>query len=194
MTARREFLKFLGFGGAAFFFLGHIPYRQWVVYRSQRLLIVAAAAEPEAFPLTERVAGDLLRAIPETKAEAARTPTLRHITRLVLSRQIPLAVVTEEQAQLMLLGEGEGRAEGPVPLRVLAFLQEPYVLVAHKEFDRGRAYLVVFGLFDGEGSKALAAGDRTLRAMIDRARAIRVPLHSGILDFLLEIQAGAPPS
>ena len=184
----------LGLGGAAFFLLAHTPYRQWVVYRSQRLLIVAGRAEPEAFPLTERLVGDLLRIIPETKAEAARTPTLRHITRLLLSRQIPLAVVTEEQAQLMFLGEGEGRAEGPVPLRVLAFLQEPYVLVSHVEYDRDRAYLVVSGLFDGEGSQALSSRDRTLAAMIARSRAIQVPLHSGLLDFLLEPKAGAPPS
>ena len=194
MTARREFLKFLGFGGAAFFLFGHTPYRQWVVYRSHRLLIVAGRAEPEAFPLTERLVGDLLRAIPESKAEAARTPTLRHITRLLLSRQIPLAVVTAEQAELMFRGEGEGRAEGPVPLRVLAFLQEPYVLVSHVEYDRDRAYLVVFGLFDGNGSQALSSRYRTLATMINRSRAIRVPLHSGTFDFLLEIQAGAPPS
>ncbi len=194
MLDRRGFLTAVALGGAAWIASGHAPYRQWVVYRSQRLLIVAGRAEPEAFPLTERLVGDLLRAIPESKAEAARTPTLRHITRLLLSRQIPLAVMTAEQAQLMFRGEGEGRAEGPVPLRVLAFLQEPYVLVSHVEYDRDRAYLVVFGLFDEKGSQALSVRYRTLATMIARSREMRVPLHSGTFDFLLELQAGAPPS
>jgi len=172
---------------------GHAPYRQWAVYRSERLMIVGSRSDPEAFPLTESLVEDLQRTIPKAKPEAARAPTIYNTTRLILSKQIQVAVITTEQAQLMFAGKGEGATEGAVPLRVLAYLKDPYVLVSHAEFDRNRAYLILFGLFDGEGSKTLSPQYKPLLSAIKRSQEIGIPLHIGAQAFLLSIKDNSSP-
>ena len=188
MRTRREWLKLLAMGGGAFWLSGHAPYRQWVVYRSERLMIVASRREPEAFPLTEALTADLRRAIPDSRPEPARAPSVLHISRLIDSRQIELAVLTAAQASAVTRGEGESGEEGPVPLRLLAVLREPFVLACHPQFDRDRAYLVVFGLFDAEGSAALHPEYRSLEAVTRRAGELGIPLHVGAREFYLELE------
>jgi TRAP-type uncharacterized transport system substrate-binding protein len=192
MRTRRDCLRFLAIGGGAFWLSGHAPYRQWVVYRSERLMIVASRREPEAFPLAEALAADLQRAIPDARPEAARAPTVLHVSRLVLSRQIDVAVLTADQARAVSRGEGESAAEGPVPLRILAFLREPFVLACHADFDRDKAYLLVFGLFDAEGSPTLAPAYRSLEAASRGAAGLGIPLHVGARQFYLELNGNSP--
>ena len=194
MIGRREALKLLLLGGMGWTFSGHAPYRQWLVYRAERLMIVASKREPEAFPLAQELAADLERSIPKAKPEAARAPTVLHMTRLVLTRQIQVVLLTGEQARLMALGKGEGAEEGPVPLSVLGFLREPYVLVCHQDFERDRAYLLTFAMFDNGGSAALSAESRALFQVLRRAAEIGVPLHSGAQEFYVEQQAAKSQS
>ena len=108
MPSRRRVLRLIFWGGMAFWLSGHTPYRQWIVYRSERLMIVASRKEAPAFPLAKSLARDLSQTIPDARAEAARAPTIRHITRLVLSKQIPVAIMTQSQALDMIQGTGEG--------------------------------------------------------------------------------------
>lgn len=187
-------MRLLVFGGAAFLVEGHAPYRQWIAYRADRLMIVANRRPPEAFPLAKTLATHLRRTIPDARAEVARSPTLLRIAQLVITKQIEVAVVTTAEAQQMARGEGAIAREGPVPLRVLAFLREPYVLVCHSEFDRERAYLMVFGLFDEEGSPALDRTAGSLSSAMRRASEIQVPLHVGAREFYLELGKGAQDS
>ena len=186
MWTRREFLEVLALAGGAFGLSGHAPYRQWVVYRSERLMIVASRREPEAFPLTETLVADLQRAIPAAMATSARAPSTLHISRLIESRQIDVAVLTEAQARDMSLGTGECTEQGAVPIRLLAFLRGGHLLVCNAAFDRDRAYLVLFGLFDEAGSPALSQQYRSLAAVMQGAAALGIPLHVGARELLLE--------
>ena len=194
MATRREFLKLLAIGGGAFWLSGHAPYRQWVVYRSERLMVVAGRGEAEAFPLAEALAADLRRVIPDAQPEAARAPSLSRIASLVATRQIDVAVLTAGQAAAMSRGTGETAEEGPVPLRLVAFLREPYVLACNAQFDRDKAYLLAFGLFDGEGSATLAPRVRSLDEVTRGAAALGIPLHAGAREFYLERESGAVPA
>ena len=187
MLGRRGFLTTVALGGAAWIASGHAPYRQWVVYRAEHLVIVAWKKDPEAFPLTKRVAADLQITVPEARAEATRAPTLRHIASLLLSRQIDVAVLTAGQARRIAAGEGESHFEGPVPLRLLAILAAPYVVVANAGFDRGKAYLVAFGLADEQASGLIAPEMGSLTAAMGRANELRIPLHTGAREFLLGV-------
>lgn len=192
MPSRRAILFFLLLGGMALPLSAHVPYRQWTVYRNDRLMIVSGKTLPRAFELTQALADDLSRIIPKARVEAARAPTMRHVTRLVLSKQIPVAVMLREEALQMLRGEGEGRAEGPVPLRTLAFLRDGYVLVAHADISRERAYLILFGLFDDKATPGLLAESAVTPAqMLQQVTEFRVPMHIGAREFLLK--ATLPP-
>jgi len=189
---RREALKGLLLCGVAGFLSGHAPYRQWQVYRAERLMIVACRREPEAFPLAQTLAADLARSIPQAKPEAARAPTMLHVTRLVLTRQIEVALLTVPQAQDMFQGKGEGASEGPVPLKLLALLRPPFVLVCHQDFDRDRAYLVAFGAFDNGGSQALGTQSAGLAPLLRRSAEMGIPLHPGAQEFYVEQGAAKP--
>jgi hypothetical protein len=186
MRTRREFLGLLALAGGAFGLSGHAPYRQWVVYREEHLMIVASRREAESFPLTQAVVEDLGRAVPDAKPAAARAPTTLHISRLIESRQIDVAVLTEAEARDLSRGTGECAEQGAVPIRLLALLRGGHVLVCNAAFERDRAYIVVFGLFDEAGSPALAAEYRTLAGISERALALGIPLHVGAREFLLE--------
>ena len=193
MLTRRGCFKYVAVAGVAWIGSGHAAYRQWIVYRSERLMIVAGRMEPEAFPLTKSLADDLRVTIPEARAEATRTPTLRHITRLLSSRQIEVAVVTEEQAGTMARGEGEASRDGPVPLRVVAFLAAPYVLICHAEFQRDQVYLMLYGLLDERASGMVREGLTTLGPAAARANGLRIPLHIGAREYLLEPERPPKP-
>lgn len=193
MITRIPFLKIIACGSMALLLSGHASYRQWAVYRSERLMIVGSKSDPEAFPLTKAMVEDLKRTIPKARPEAARSPTIYSITRLILTKQIQVGVITTEQAQLMFAGKGEGAIEGPVPLRVLAYLKDPYVLVSHAEFDKNQAYQILFGLFDGEGSKTLSPQYKPLLSAIKRSQEIGIPLHIGARAFLLAAKDNSSP-
>lgn len=182
---RHFYAKLIAGGSLAFLLAGHAPYRQWTVYRAERLMIVASKSEKAAFPLAEMVANDLKRTIPQVKPEATRAPTLRHITRLILSQQIQVAVITTKQAQLMFQGKGEGSREGPVPLRVVAFLKESHLLVAHTAFGKDNTFLMLSGLFDGSGLNTLSLPYKCPSAALNRSKAIGIPLHLGAQAFFM---------
>jgi hypothetical protein len=73
-------------------------------------------------------------------------------------------------------------------MRLLAFLRGGHLLVSNAEFERDRAYLVVFGLFDEQGSAALAEEYRTLAAVSQGAAALGIPLHVGARELMLELE------
>ena len=77
---RRKFLRLLTIGGLALVSQGHAPYRQWIAYRRDHLMIVASRQRPDAFPLTKTISEDLDRAVPEARAKATRAPSVLHIT------------------------------------------------------------------------------------------------------------------
>lgn len=193
MITRRGCLKLFTLTGVAWIGSGHASYRQWIVYRSERLMIVAGRWEPGAFPLTQEISTDINRAVPESRAEASRAPRLKRIARLILTRQIELAVVSLDEARQIAMGEGAVQSVGPVPLRVLVFLRDPYVLVCHADFDREKAYLTVFGLFDEAGSALYHPQFATLSTATRRANELRIPLHVGAREFFLNPERPPAP-
>jgi len=76
-----------------------------------------------------------------------------------------------------------------VPLNLIAFLREPFVLACHANFEHDRAYLLTFGIFDNGGSAALSSESRALFQVLRRAAELGVPLHSGAQEFYVEQQA-----
>lgn len=181
-------------GCVALVLQGHTPYKQWKVYRADRLMVVATALEPEAFPLAKAVVNHLRQTIPKARPEATRAPTLRHVGRLILSRQIEVAVVTGQQARMLFRGEDDSSREGPVPLRILAFLSGGYVLVTHEKFNKDNAALLVVGLFGEQGSAKLSRKYKTIAGIRKRAGELSVPVHAGTLEYLQQRKEHVPQS
>jgi NMT1-like family len=165
---RRAFLTLAALAGAACGVMGHSPYRQWQAYRKSRLIIVASAAEPAAYPLGEAVAAVLARYLPESRALAARAADSLEIVKLLASDQLDLAILTTADAGAAYEGRGRFAGQGALPLRALALLG-PYLLVCRQDFPAATAQAIASTLAEhGRGQAATTNG------------AAPIPLHAGV--------------
>jgi TRAP transporter TAXI family solute receptor len=105
---------------------GHAPYRQWNVYRKQRLVIATNGADRIAVRLGETVVRTLASRLPESHAMLATARSVLDVIRLLRSGQLEVAVLAADDA----LGATAGLPEyggAKLQLSALAVL-EPSVL------------------------------------------------------------------
>jgi hypothetical protein len=144
---RRVLLK-LGLGiGSLLLLSGHSPYRQWYAYRAKHLIIVATEQDPGASAIAEAIARNIAVRAPNSGAVAAATRTALEAVKLVHTHQLPVALLTEQDARDAWRGRGAFRDEGPVPLRLLAVFP-PFVLVSLEDFPPQRARQLAQVLID----------------------------------------------
>ena len=146
----RRGLLMLSLGASASLLMGHTPYRQWQVYRKNRLIFVASEADDVSLRLGASTEQALAARLPQSKAMMATTATAVDVVSLLTSSQLDVALLTSDDAYEAVKGSGkfEGRA---VPLRTLAVL-ESSVLHLVTLADRG-----ITGVPDLKG-KVLASG------------------------------------
>jgi hypothetical protein len=136
---RRRFLNLTTAGGLALVLMGHSPYRQWQVYRKQRLIIVTAADAPEASAIGEALAALLATELPESRAMAARARDSLEVVKLLASGQLDVALLSPVDARQALDGRGRFADNGAVALRALANLGSQ-LFVCLADFPTARAY------------------------------------------------------
>jgi hypothetical protein len=173
---RRTFLSVLMVTGVGLLSMGHSPYRQWYVYRRLRLFILTSAADPESYPLGERVAALLAEHLPESRAMAARARDSVEIVKLIGSQQLDVALLSAVDARAALEGAGPFAEEGPLPLRALAVLGD-YVLVCRDDFPPGNAYKIARTLAE----QAARLAPRPVLSFADGAAPI--PAHAGVVEY-----------
>lgn len=123
--ARRAWLR-LSAAAGWLVLTGHAPYRQWDVYRKQRLVLVTNGADGTAVRLGEEVARALALRLPGSRAMLATARSVLDVVRLLRSGQLEVAVVASDDA----FGAFAGLPEyggWPVALAALAVL-EPSLL------------------------------------------------------------------
>jgi TRAP-type uncharacterized transport system substrate-binding protein len=170
--------------GVAGLLMGHAPYRQWHVYREERLFILASAAEDGSFALGQAIAEVLATHLPESRAMAARARDALEIVKLLGSQQLDVALLPTETALAALHGRGSFQEEGALSLRTLAVFG-PYLLVCRDDFAPARAYQIARTLAEHGG--ALPHAHQGLSPGI--AERSPLPWHPGAHAFY----AGAPP-
>jgi hypothetical protein len=152
----------------------HTPYRQWQVYRRKHLLIGTCRADPESYPLGQRLVAMLASGLPESKARVTRAPDQRRLASLLTTEQLELVLLRFGEGVALARGKAPFAEFGPYAVR-LVFEAEGYALVCGKDFPGRHAWLVTRtlagqlpitgGLADGdaglvvhEGSQAFLAG------------------------------------
>ncbi len=125
----------------------HTPYGQWAAYRQKHLLIGAHRADARTYDLAKQVAGHLAENLPRSRARVARAPTAGRLASLLSTEQLDVVVLSREDAHAILEGTGRFEAYGPVPVRLLAALDQR-LLLAHQRFPRRHAWLVMSALHD----------------------------------------------
>lgn len=174
---RQALLRVAAAVGAWALLTAHSPYRQWDVYRKTRLVIVASYDAPEAVRLGRAVAATLAARIPQSRAMLSRARDTNDLFRLIASRQLDVAFVSEADARSAAngaLGLADG---GKIPLRSLAQLGR-YVLVCRTDFPPANAYQIAETLSEGWGEILGQTGE------VEGPRpSASVPLHPGALEY-----------
>ena len=170
---RRQVLLRFAVAAVGFLLLsGHSPYKQWHVYRATHLIIVTSEADPQAFPLADKIAKTIVAQVPESHAVAATAQTPVEITKLLRSHQLRIALLHESDAWAAYKGEGVFKRQGPLPLRSLATFP-PYVLSTLEDFPAQHAPRIARALADfkndGEAAVSQSSGRRS-----------SIPPHPGI--------------
>ncbi len=128
-------------GAAALLCVGHTPYRQWVKYRQQHLLIMSDKTDPLSFPLSLAVAATLLEHLPASQAQASRAIDLHRLVSLLTTSQIEVALMRPADAVALAADAPPMAGYRPVVLRALAALGG-HLLVCRADFPDRHAYLV----------------------------------------------------
>ncbi|MDP6515147.1 MAG: hypothetical protein QF926_00795 [Alphaproteobacteria bacterium] len=141
VVSRRAWLR-LGFlAGAAVLCSGHSPYRQWVRYRRQHLLILSDKTDPPSYPLSLAVAETLLTHLPASQARASRAINLDRLVSLITTGQMDVVLMRASDAAALAAGAPPLAGYHPVVLRVLAVFGD-HLLVCRADFPDRHAYLV----------------------------------------------------
>jgi TRAP transporter TAXI family solute receptor len=140
----------LSLGASTSLLMGHTPYRQWQVYRKNRLIFVASEVDEVSLRLGASIEQALVARLPRSKAMMATTATPVDVVGLLASSQLDVALLTSDDAYEAVKGAGKFKGQA-VPLRALAVFGSS---VLHLVTLAGRG---ITGVPDLKG-KALASG------------------------------------
>jgi hypothetical protein len=181
---RRRFLSLTIAAGSGLVLMGHSPYRQWQVYRKQRLIIVTAVDAAEASAIGDALAALLATELPESRAMAARARDSIEIVKLLASGQLDLALLSPADARQALEGRGRFAENGAVALRALANLGSQ-LFVCLADFPTPRAHELARTVAEHGRSLERTAAAAALRDAAPRGaeEAVTIPWHPGALEY-----------
>ena len=78
------------------FLIGHAPWGQHQVYRQMHMLVMCSKTDKGAFEFTKNLIMVLDEYLPEAKARTARARDPERLTNLLVTNQIPLAIVSND--------------------------------------------------------------------------------------------------
>ena len=142
---RRTFLAGLLASAPA---LAHTPYGQWVTYRQKHLLIGCHREDPQTYALAKEMVAAFEHLLPDASARVARAPGMGRIASLMGTGQMHVAILDSVDAVAMAGGQAEFRPYGPIPLGLLAALEDGKVLVAVRDFREDHAWMVAAAAAD----------------------------------------------
>lgn len=184
-TGRRTLLRSLFALTAAGVAMGHAPYGQWNIYRKRNLLILTSRSDARTYSIGEQVAAILAKHLPESRAKVSRAPSIRRVASLISTRQMDVAVLSQDDATDLVAGRPPFAEFGPVSLRTLVLLGD-YLLVCRDDFAPLHAYLLAETLMENAGELEF---DVASPGAAKKAAALIVPIHSGARDYF----EGRPP-
>jgi TRAP-type uncharacterized transport system substrate-binding protein len=121
---------------ATVYLTAHTPYGQWTVYRQRNLFIVASRTDPRALELARAVVTGLNRELPESHARVTRASNPVRIASLLATGQLDVAIISRHEASDMYAGKEAFAEIGPIPLRLLAKLNEHFFVTVESFRDR----------------------------------------------------------
>jgi hypothetical protein len=134
MLNRRFFMKFIIFP-ITFMTMGHAPWGQWQVYRMRHMLLLSVIEDPKSYPFSKTIIESLEDTLPEARARPARARGFRRVYNLLSTDQMPLVVLSKNNAISLLYGSGVFSEFPPVTMQVVYNFGELVLLARPKMPD-----------------------------------------------------------
>ena len=134
MLNRRFLLKFIILP-IGFITMGHAPWGQWQVYRMRHMLLLSVIEDPESYPFSKIIIEALEETLPEAKARPARARGFERVYNLLSTDQMPLVVLSKNNAISLLYGTGVFSEFSPVRMQIVYDFGEMLLLARPKMPD-----------------------------------------------------------
>ena len=144
------------------------PYRQWKVYRQRHLVIGASREDPATYPKAKAIQSLLEEHLPEARARVARARTRRRLADLLATDQIPILLLSREDA--VALAGGRPPFRRSVAIRVLWQFGD-LVMVVRPSFPSAHARML---------ARTFAAHGEPVANSSPTPVHTDVPLHEGL--------------
>jgi len=115
--------------------MGHAPWGQWQVYRMRHMLLLSVIEDPKSYPFSKTIIESLEETLPEARARPARARGFRRVYNLLSTDQMPLVVLSKNNAISLLYGSGVFSEFPPVTMQVVYNFGELVLLARPKMPD-----------------------------------------------------------
>ena len=157
--------------------LAHTPYRQWKVYRQRHLMIGASREDAATYPKAKALQGLLEKHLPEASARVARARTRRRLSDLLATDQIPIVLLSVEDA--VALGKGRPPFRTPVSVRTLWRFGD-HAMIVRPSFPPAHAWMLA-RTFQEHGAALGRSSPTPVHAEVPLHEGVRIALAGGAM-------------
>ena len=119
----------------ALFISGHAPWGQHEVYRQMHMLVMCSKQDEGAFDFTKNLKVILDEYLPEAKARVARTRDSERLVNLLITNQIPLAIISDNLL-INLKNETSQNFQNLLKYSKILYSFEDMILIVNHDFPK----------------------------------------------------------
>ena len=124
----------------------HSPWNQYLAYRAEHLLIMSTREDDPTYPFSKILVNAINEVLPEASARPARARTFKRVQSLFSTNQMPLVLLSKENAKALIKGNGPFEKYGAAEALVIYFFDD-LVLLAQPKFPDRFAWLLTDAIF-----------------------------------------------
>ena len=100
-------------------FSAHSPWSSYLNYRAKHLLIMSVKTDAPTYPFSELLIEYINKELPEAQSKPARAKDFERVQSLFSTKQMPLVLLSKQNAKDLITGEGEFKEFGSTDAKVL---------------------------------------------------------------------------
>ena len=127
----------------------HSPWGQYLAYRAQHLLVMSTREDVPTYPFSKILVEAINEVLPEASARPARARTFKRVQSLFSTNQMPLVLLSKENAKALIKGDGPFKQYGSADALVIYFFDD-LVLLAQPKFPDRFAWLLTNAIIEAE--------------------------------------------
>ena len=144
----------------------HSPWGQYLAYRAQHLLVMSTREDVPTYPFSKILVEAINEVLPEASARPARARTFKRVQSLFSTNQMPLVLLSKENAKSLIKGDGPFKKYASADAMVIYFFDD-LVLLAQPKFPDRFAWLLTNAIIESESMLPGATSPFKVKKIID---------------------------